>query len=61
MNDVCDTWSSPWAELQKTLAKTPAPTSRMQNSVPGANTWLGRARQPAAWKPVQGSAAGPVL
>jgi hypothetical protein len=61
MNDVCDTWSSAWAELQKTLAKAPAPASRMQSSVPGANTWLGRARHPAAWKPMQSSAAAPVL
>jgi len=46
MNDVCDTWSSAWAELQKTLAQAPAPNSRMQSSLPGANTWLGRARHP---------------
>jgi hypothetical protein len=55
MNDVCDTWSSPWAALQKTLAKAPAPTSvsgGVPGSVPGANTWLGRARHATAWKPV---------
>lgn len=61
MNDVCDTWSSAWAELQKTLARAPAPIPMMQSSLPGANTWLGRARRPAAWKPVQSSAAAPVL
>jgi len=65
MNDVCDTWSSPWAELQKTLAKAPAPTSRMPDGtpggVPGANTWLGRARHPVAWKPLQSSTAAPVF
>jgi len=61
MNDVCDTWSSAWAELQKALARAPAPISRMQSSLPGANTWLGRARHPTTRKPVQSSAAAPVL
>jgi hypothetical protein len=50
MNDVCDTWSSPWATLQKTLAKAPAAPASMPGGVPGgapgADTWLGRARHP---------------
>jgi hypothetical protein len=57
MNDVYDTWSSAWAALQKTLAKAPAPVSRMQSGVPGANTWLGRARRATPWKPAHDSAA----
>jgi hypothetical protein len=53
MNDVCDTWSSPWATLQKTLAKSPAALTYAKPGgvpadvpadVPGADTWLGRAR-----------------
>jgi hypothetical protein len=44
MNDVCDTWSSPWAALQKMLAKTVPHTSGTQGGVPGTGSWLGRAR-----------------
>jgi hypothetical protein len=71
MNDVCDLWSSPWAALQKTLAKAPAPTSmpggalggvsgRVSGGLPRADTWLDRARHSTTWKPVH-SAAAPAL
>jgi hypothetical protein len=61
MNDVYDTRSSAWAALQKTLAKTPAPVSRMQSGVPGANTWLGRARRPTTRKRAHDPAAATAL
>jgi hypothetical protein len=62
MNDVYDTWSSAWAALQKTLAKAPAPpVSSAQSGVPGANTWLGRARRPTTWKPAHDPAAATAL
>jgi hypothetical protein len=61
MNDVYDTRNSAWAALQKTLAEAQAPVSRMQSGVPGANTWLGRARRPAGRKPAHDSAAATAL
>ena len=50
MNDVCDTWSSAWATLQKALAKTPAHTG-VQSGTLGAGSWLGRARHRTEWSP----------
>jgi hypothetical protein len=69
MNDVCDMWSSPWATLQKALAKGPAaltytmpggvPGRGVPDAVPGADTWLGRARHPVGNRYIP--AAAPAL
>jgi hypothetical protein len=68
MNDVCDTWRSPWAALQKTLAKGPAALTytmpggvpdAVPGAVPGGDTWLGRARHPAGNRCIP--AAAPAL
>jgi len=61
MNDVCDTWSSAWVTLQKALAKTPAPTSRVQSGTLGAGSWLGRARHRTEWNPPRDPVAASAL
>jgi hypothetical protein len=53
MNDVCETWSSPWVELQKALARAPAPAFRVQSGSRGAGTWLERASNRLEDKPTE--------
>ena len=60
MNDVCDTWSSAWATLQKALAKTPAHTG-VQSGTLGAGSWLGRARHRTEWSPPRDPVAASAL
>jgi len=55
MNDICETWGSPWRALQRDLASgmggdeiaPPKGTIRavnLQSATVAANSWLGRAR-----------------
>jgi hypothetical protein len=49
MNGVCNTWTSRWSALQKTLAKDPEQRSLVQLAFEvqigprAADSWLGRA------------------
>jgi hypothetical protein len=59
MNEVCDTWNSPWSALQKALAGVPAHTPRMPGGNLDASTWLGRARDLSEGKPLRRPMAVP--
>jgi hypothetical protein len=47
MNDVLDSWSSPWRAFHKRLAAA-APNEEWEHApAPGANSWLRQARTAA--------------
>jgi hypothetical protein len=47
MNDVLDSWSSPWRAFHKSLAAGAPHAERKQDQTPGAGSWLSQARAAA--------------
>jgi len=47
MNDILDSWSSPWRTFHKTLAAAVPHTQWKPDPAPGADSWLRQARAAA--------------
>jgi|HubBroStandDraft_2_1064218.scaffolds.fasta_scaffold09474_7 hypothetical protein len=47
MNDLLDSWSSPWRAFHKNLAAAAPFSDGKPDPSVGASSWLGRARGPA--------------
>jgi hypothetical protein len=47
MNDVLDSWSSPWRAFHKSLVAAAPYAKPKQDQTPGAGSWLSQARAAA--------------